>query len=54
MSSEAPVENGALGSMMHTESLVERTMENVYYLLEITQFIQVLTVFDMIYVFSTS
>lgn len=32
MSSEAAVENGALGSMMHSESLVERAMENVYYL----------------------
>lgn len=41
MSSEAPVENGALGSMMHSESLVERAMKNVYYLLEIIQFIQV-------------
>lgn len=43
MSSEAPVENGALGSMMHSESLVGRAMEKVYYLLEITQFIQVST-----------
>lgn len=41
MFSEAPVENGALGSMMYSESLVERAMKNVYYLLEIIQFIQV-------------
>jgi hypothetical protein len=40
MSSEAPVQNGALGSMMHSESLVERAMENVYCLFEINQFIQ--------------
>jgi hypothetical protein len=40
MSSEAPVENGALGTMMHAESLVERARENVYYLFEITQSIQ--------------
>lgn len=41
MSSEAPVENGALGSMMYSESLVERAMKNIYYLLEIIQSIQV-------------